>query len=46
MRTKIPKCKICKNNDKVVKAVYKNNDKWWECERCWVVIKEIITKKE
>ena len=40
-----PKCKECGKSDKVVKAIYGAkvglDDKYWECERCYCVVKRI-----
>ena len=42
---KYPKCKECGKSDKVVIAIYGKdvglNDKYYECERCYVVVKRI-----
>jgi len=43
---KKPTCPTCKSKGKVVLAVYTNGDKFWECENCWQVIKEIKKKEE
>ena len=49
-KTKIPKCKECNKTNKVVVGTYKDKTsiiaKYWECERCWCVIKKIFDKRE